>query len=227
MSVKITDTEMTSDLTTHTAKLWPFQGAPAWSVTWLPGRVLTHNQALTAMTIAEAVTTGLTAGNVDYWAGDAAGDWQLNVDQWAAELGITGPIAIAEASKPRAVLEAAAALDHNRAGDRCPSWCIEDHDEPIVPAKPELGYMNTHKSVGIVVSPGHLGDAEVRAICPTGSETPLIELSANYGGERIELSIKDARTLTAILPMFLPHRGELPVTGAILSTIDMVTVDHA
>ena len=90
MATKITETEMSSDVTRHTAT----RSDDGWTVTWLPRRTLTHSQAVTAMTIAEVIG-----------AHDAIGDplhsghrlW-LHVDQWAAELAMTGPEAVAEAS---------------------------------------------------------------------------------------------------------------------------------
>jgi hypothetical protein len=88
VTTKITETEMTSDLTRHTARA----AGGGWTVSWLPGRTLTQNQAVTAMTIAEIVAEH---------AGDLAGSgsaWRIHVDGWAAELGITGPHAVAEAS---------------------------------------------------------------------------------------------------------------------------------
>jgi hypothetical protein len=93
MSTKITDAEMTSDATCHTARAWPVPGEPTgWSVTWLPGRNLTRDQAITAMTIAEAVVTHLDD------LADNASRWWLHIDGWAAELGITGAEAVAHAS---------------------------------------------------------------------------------------------------------------------------------
>lgn len=95
MATKISDSEITSDLTRHTAKAWPVPDEPTgWSVTWLPGRNLTRNQAITAMTIAEAVVA-----HADDLA-DSGSRWWLHIDQWAAELGITGPEAVANASRP-------------------------------------------------------------------------------------------------------------------------------
>lgn len=80
---------MTSDQTRHTARAADDGG---WTVSWLPGRTLTRNQAVTAMTIAEAV--GAHADDL----ADNGGRWWLHVDGWAAELAITGPFAVAEAS---------------------------------------------------------------------------------------------------------------------------------
>jgi hypothetical protein len=96
MATKITDTEMSSDQTRHTASVVPgavIEGGPtAWSVSWLPGRLLLRNQAITAMTLAEVIST-----RADDLADNASRLW-LHVDGWAAELGLTGPHAVAEAS---------------------------------------------------------------------------------------------------------------------------------
>ena len=96
MGTKITDTDMTSDQTRHTAAVVPgvvIEGGPtAWSVSWLPGRLLLRNQAITAMVIAEVVVT-----HADDLADNQHKMW-LFIDGWAAELGITGPHAVAEAS---------------------------------------------------------------------------------------------------------------------------------
>jgi hypothetical protein len=98
VSTRITGAAMTSNATRHTATVDPrvvdvVEGGPtAWKVSWLPGRLFTRNQAITAMTIAEAV-----AVHADDLA-DNASRWWLHIDGWAAELGITGPNAVAEAS---------------------------------------------------------------------------------------------------------------------------------
>ena len=89
MSTKITDTDMSSDLTRHTARA----AADGWTVTWLPGRVLTRDQAVTAMTIAE-----MAVERAHILADPSSRLW-WHMDSWAEELGITGPHAVAEASK--------------------------------------------------------------------------------------------------------------------------------
>jgi hypothetical protein len=103
MTITISDTDMTSDVTRHTARYLAdvpntYAYAPpwGWSVSWFPERAMTRNEAITAMTIAETVAVhefkpvGAEPGDVDpVW---------LHIDQWAAELGITGPHAVAEAS---------------------------------------------------------------------------------------------------------------------------------
>lgn len=93
MSTKITDTGMTSDVTRHTATAWPVPGEPTlWSVTWLPGRALTRDQAVTAMTVAEMV-----AERASILADPSAELW-WHVDGWAAELGLSAADAVAMAS---------------------------------------------------------------------------------------------------------------------------------
>jgi hypothetical protein len=90
MTLTINDTTMTSDQTAHTAR----QTAGSehlWEVSWLPGRALDRNSAITAMTLA-----------------DHAAEHDLNerhqlwpfIQSWAAELGLTGPDAINQASQP-------------------------------------------------------------------------------------------------------------------------------
>ena len=90
MTLTINDTTMTSDQTAHTARQAP-GSERLWEVSWLPGQVLDRNSAITAMVLA-----------------DHAGDRDLNerhrlwpfIESWAAELGLTGPDAINQASQP-------------------------------------------------------------------------------------------------------------------------------
>jgi hypothetical protein len=55
VNIKITDEAMTSDTTPHSTR----PARNGWAVTWLPGRVLTRNQAITAMVLAETVAGGV------------------------------------------------------------------------------------------------------------------------------------------------------------------------
>ena len=92
MTLTINDTTMTSDQTAHTARLAP-GSQHLWEVSWLPGRALDRNSAITAMILA-----------------DLAGDADLNerhrlwpfIQSWAAELGLTGSDAVNQASQPGA-----------------------------------------------------------------------------------------------------------------------------
>lgn len=67
---------MTSDLTQHIARC---VGGDRWVVSWLPGRTLSGQQAVTAMTIASAVN-GETLSEAE---------WAM-LDSMALELGLTG-----------------------------------------------------------------------------------------------------------------------------------------
>lgn len=93
MTIKISDTEMTSDQTLHSARAWPVPDEPTlWSVTWLPGRALTRDQAISAMTIAESVDAALDPYSTErVWP---------HITGWAAELGLCDIDAVAMASLP-------------------------------------------------------------------------------------------------------------------------------
>jgi hypothetical protein len=90
MTLTINGTTMTSDRTPHTAQVAP--GCQhIWQVSWLPGEVLDRNSATTAMILADT-----TAGQ-DLHQGHRL--WP-HIQGWAAELGLTGPDAIARAAQP-------------------------------------------------------------------------------------------------------------------------------
>jgi hypothetical protein len=90
MTLTINDTTMTSDQTGHTAR--QAHGRPhRWEVSWLPGRVLDRNTAITAMILAD------TAAEEDLHEGHRL--WP-HLQTWAEQLGLTGPDAIARASRP-------------------------------------------------------------------------------------------------------------------------------
>jgi hypothetical protein len=87
MALTITDREMRSPDTRHTATAF-------WSVTWLPGRNLTRDEAITAMTIAEVVGQVPAKGTTRYIS------WLIQLEGWAAELGLSAATAIARSSEP-------------------------------------------------------------------------------------------------------------------------------
>jgi len=89
MTLTIGDTTMISDQSAHTARQAPSRNG--WEVSWLPGQTLDRNTAITAMTLAEATAeTGLHEGH-RLWP---------HIQNWAAELGLTGPEAVAAAAEP-------------------------------------------------------------------------------------------------------------------------------
>ena len=90
MTLTVNDTTMTSDQTGHTARLAP--GCQhIWQVSWLPGEVLNGNSATTAMLLADIAGQGDLPEGHRLWP---------HIEGWAAELGLTGPDAIARASRP-------------------------------------------------------------------------------------------------------------------------------
>ena len=89
MTLTINDSSMSSDRTAHTARHSPDRNG--WKVSWLPGQTLDRNSAITAMILADT-----TAGR-DLREADRL--WP-HIQGWAAELGLTGPDAIARASQP-------------------------------------------------------------------------------------------------------------------------------
>jgi hypothetical protein len=90
MTLTINDTTMISDQTPHTARLAP--GCQhIWQVSWLPGEVLDRNSATTAMLLADITGKGEPHEGHRLWP---------HIEGWAAQLGLTGPDAIAQASQP-------------------------------------------------------------------------------------------------------------------------------
>ena len=90
MTLTINDTTMTSDQTAHIASL--ASGSPhLWEVSWLPGRALDRNSAITAMVLADH------AAGRDLNEGHRL--WPF-IENWAAELGLSAPDAITRASQP-------------------------------------------------------------------------------------------------------------------------------
>jgi hypothetical protein len=90
MAVNILDDSMSSDRTTHSARLMPGR-AHLWEVSWLPGHRLDRNRAITAMVLADL------AGPGDLRPGDR--QW-IFAKGWADELGIRADDAIERISQP-------------------------------------------------------------------------------------------------------------------------------
>lgn len=84
MSLHITYERMHSSRTEHWAEpVGPDQYGP-WRVSWMPDREVTYNQAVTALTLAEAVAGGVDEGH-RLWP---------HVGSWAGELGMTAEDAV-------------------------------------------------------------------------------------------------------------------------------------
>ena len=89
MTLTINDTTMTSDQTPHTARHAPSQNG--WQVSWLPGRTLDRNTAITAMILADTTTDEHVREGHRLWP---------HIQGWAEELGLTAPDAITQATQP-------------------------------------------------------------------------------------------------------------------------------
>ena len=103
MTLTINDTTMTSDQTAHTARLAP-GSQHLWEVSWLPGRALDRNSAITAMTLADLTSEPDLNERHQLWP---------FIQGWAAELGLTGSDAINRASQP-----ASPRQQHDRESER-------------------------------------------------------------------------------------------------------------
>ena len=103
MTLTITDTTMTSDQTAHTARQAP-GGQHQWEVSWLPGHALDRNSAITAMVLADHAREPDLNERHRHWP---------FIENWAAELGLTGLNAVNRVSRP-----GAPGQQHAREGER-------------------------------------------------------------------------------------------------------------
>src|ERR1700745_38467 len=90
MTLTITDDAISGEHTSHTARRAP--GHPeAWEVSWLPGRPVTRNAAITAMLLADIGAPGTRHPGARLCP---------HIQGWAAELGLTAPDALARIARP-------------------------------------------------------------------------------------------------------------------------------
>jgi len=90
MALTILDDSMSSDRSPHTARRAPYMPS-LWEVSWLPGRYLGRNEAITAMVLADTTASG------DVHPGDRL--WP-HVRGWAAELRLTTSDAVTKTANP-------------------------------------------------------------------------------------------------------------------------------
>jgi hypothetical protein len=90
MALTILDDTMSSDRSAHTARVVP-GSRHRWEVSWLPGRYLDRNSAITAMMLADTLGPGDVRAGHRLWP---------HVEGWAAELGLTAHDVIAQATAP-------------------------------------------------------------------------------------------------------------------------------
>lgn len=222
MAMKISDDAMISDITGHSAQFRQDRAADgqgAWVASWLPSRALTYNQAITAMTIAEAVASA----DMDVQAGRPVDSdaWWANMTTWAAELKVSPNFAAAETAgiygTPLLVIESAPKVRSNRSGDPCPTWCTADHNELLIPGDQAYGYMSVHRSDPLL-APSVDGARVLVAQSPGG--TPVVTLTAGQGRLGLEFGVEQARALAEIL--LADGAGPTPVTDAILAAANMI-----
>jgi hypothetical protein len=90
MALTIRDDSITSDRTAHTARPVADDGH-RWEVSWLPGRSMDRNSAITAMVLADVTGPGDVRAGHRLW---------VHVEGWSAELGLTAPDVLAQTSSP-------------------------------------------------------------------------------------------------------------------------------
>jgi hypothetical protein len=81
MTLTILDDVISSDRTAHSARVLPGP-TRLWEVSWLSGRSLDRNAAITAMVLADVTGSGDMHPGHRLW---------IHVEGWAAELGLTAP----------------------------------------------------------------------------------------------------------------------------------------
>lgn len=79
VALTILDGSITSDQTAHTARLVA-NDEHGWEVSWLPGRSVNRNSAITAMLLADLTGPGDMHAGHKLWS---------HIEGWAAELGLT------------------------------------------------------------------------------------------------------------------------------------------
>jgi hypothetical protein len=90
MALTILDDSMSSDHSPHTARRAPYMPS-LWEVSWLPGRYLGRNEAITAMVLADAAASGDVHPGAMLWP---------HVQGWAQELGVTADDAVTRTACP-------------------------------------------------------------------------------------------------------------------------------
>ena len=90
MTVTILDDSMSSDRTPHTARL-ATGDRHSWEVSWLPGRQMNRNSAITAMMLADLTGPGDIDAGHRLWP---------HVSGWGAELALTVPDALTQMADP-------------------------------------------------------------------------------------------------------------------------------
>ena len=97
MALNIQPDGITSDRTIHTA-LPATDARHLWEVSWLPGRQMDRNSAITAIVLADLTSPGDMNPGHRHW---------LHIEGWAAELALTAPEALTQIANPPTWADAA------------------------------------------------------------------------------------------------------------------------
>jgi hypothetical protein len=90
MTLTIQDDNISGDVTRHTARRVPGH-EHTWQVSWLPGRLVDRNTAITAMVLSEVVATDDVNPGHRLW---------LHIESWSAELGLIAPDTLTWVAQP-------------------------------------------------------------------------------------------------------------------------------
>lgn len=193
VGISITEQEMASEATGHRARRLVNEGG--WVVSWLPGRVLDRQQAITAMVLAVTVATETLEGGHRMWP---------VIDSWAAELGLAGPEAVVRASEP--VESQPARVEEPAAGGGQPRVSADPGPVPLVVEPETAGNVTTLR-----VSPR----AQLRVTGDVG-RTGLVGLTVETAaGDSVTVALSPAvvEALCQALAAACPVVPSLPAGG--------------
>ncbi|GAB2563659.1 hypothetical protein [Nocardia heshunensis] len=112
----MTDRSITSDVTPEIAYYIPDPDGGRWMLTWLPGRLLTHEQAVAGMRLDEMLSDPLLEGEAALRAG---GECAASLGLELAEVVVRLATRIAQRDARRA-----GRGGHRRRGPRCPGGFV-------------------------------------------------------------------------------------------------------
>jgi hypothetical protein len=90
MALTITHDGINGDHTSHTARRVRGE-REAWEVSWLPGRLLDRDSAITAMVLADTLSSRILDPGDRLWP---------HIEGWATEIGLTTPDVLVGVSQP-------------------------------------------------------------------------------------------------------------------------------
>jgi hypothetical protein len=177
LAIKFSPDTMTCGASGHTAHQ---DDAGTWAVSYLPGRVFTRSEAITALSIAEAAVT------IDAAAGEGDGaTWDRlwpHICGWADELGVSPTVAFGAALK---------AAEDTPTGRRADTWRV-----------------NTDEGTGVGASLPVTADGDLIAVLtPIWSDAEGLRLSIDWNKSPDDMSADEALSLAEALRMIATTQG--------------------